>query len=458
MKSGTFASATVAALLLVGALACTERHPTALLRAPDFALVPSDLAPTGEHVVVFSGSAPDGFAERVAELGGTIQDIWPEIGVAVTLGLTDSAAAELERMDGIAGIDRDVELQWIPAAEQLWSDDAASPSGAVIGGAYLFPEWQWNLRQIEADQAWVGPHRGQGTRVAILDTGIDSTHVDLVGKIDLAASRSCHRDAGIRDRNAHGTFVAGIVTSNRRYIESVAPDAQLIAIKVLGPLGVGSFATIICGVMHATSVGADVVNMSLGGVFHKNDPGIGDLLTAWNRATNYATSQGVLIVAAAGNGAEDLDHDGNLVVLPAQSANVLSVAATGPIAQMFFDSLALYSNYGASAVNVVAPGGQSPLVTGNLHDGIVSVCSSFSSIPGLSCRDQRDRYLAGGRGTSFAAPHVSGLAAALKSANPALSPQQLRQCIQNGADDIGKKGVDNLYSHGRINVPATLAC
>ncbi len=132
---------------------------------------------------------------------------------------------------------------------------------------------------------------------------------------------------------------------------------------------------------------------------------------------------------------------------------MISVGATSPTNQANFDDLAPYTDFGISGVDLMAPGGN-PVV--NARDGILSACSRFSRFfpscaPGIF-------YLAGGRGTSFAAPHVAGAAAVVKSQFPGYGPDQIRRCLYKGADDLGRPGTDQLYSHGRLNVLGAAGC
>jgi lantibiotic leader peptide-processing serine protease len=459
------------------AVACVDQQPTGPrsgtvgMRAPSFQVQAAPATPTDQHVVVMTAGIPSDFASRVEALGGTVAATYPDIGVAVTSGLSDAAAADLAKTRGVGGIDRDLSVQWIPSPEEFNLQALEGPSDQVPSaqtdqsGARFFAFFQWNIRQIRANAAWLTTNQGRGTRVAILDTGTDPTHIDLVGKIDLANSRSmirsspCAGDVGtILDRNLHGSFVSGIVSTRGIGVASVAPDARLIAVKVLNCMGSGSFASVIAGIVYAANIGADVINMSLGAFFPKNLPGAGQLVAALNRATSYATSHGTLVVAAAGNGAIDLQHDQNFTFVPAQSADVISVGATGPFNQMNFDQLAFYTDFGVSGVDLMAPGGnQQRGGDPFFRDGIASVCSSFSPIFHGICATH-NRYLIGGDGTSFATPHTAGTAAVVKSQFPGASPSQLQHCLFTGADDLGKPGTDQLYSHGRINVVGAAQC
>ena len=454
-------------------LACSDRQPSgptpaapsvAVQRAPAFSLESTDPTSLDQHLVLVNDSIPADFDIQVASLGGAVVAMYPEIGVAVTAGLSDTAAAQLAQASFVSGIARDQMVQWVPGPEDfhLEAVEATEPSVQTNqSGAFFFSFWQWNIRQVAAADAWLTTNQGAGTRVAILDTGTDPGHLDLIGKVDLAASRSfvvgspCGPadDADILDRHFHGTFVSAIVTSRGIGMASVAPDARIIAVKVLSCSGGGSFAALIGGIVYAADIGADVINMSLGAYFPKSSPGGGALVAALNRATTYATEHGAVLVAAAGNDTADVQHDQNFVFLPAQAAHVISVGATSPTNQANFDDLAPYTDFGISGVDLMAPGGN-PVV--NARDGILSACSRFSRFfpscaPGIF-------YLAGGRGTSFAAPHVAGAAAVVKSQFPGYGPDQIRRCLYKGADDLGRPGTDQLYSHGRLNVLGAAGC
>jgi subtilisin family serine protease len=223
------------------------------------------------------------------------------------------------------------------------------------------------------------------------------------------------------------------------------------------------------GIRYAADHGVSVINMSLGGLGSHPLGGFESLL---NRATNYAFRKGALIVVSAGNEAADLDH-GNIFALHCDDANVICVSATGPTGVTAFgpfvnvDAFALYSNFGRSAINVAAPGGNLILdEDGNLVDlspvwGVCSLTSlEFKGFPlapdeppvGLFCPQLS---IAGYVGTSQAAPHVTGLVASL-AAETGAQPAQLRSRIYRFADDLGQRGTDPFYGKGRINVARTL--
>jgi subtilisin family serine protease len=411
-------------------------------------------APTDEHVFAFA-RIPDDFAARVAAAGGTVVRTHEPIGVAVAAGLSDVEAGAIA---GGARVARDVVLQWQPVATGLAASvvELSDPVGAAHDptDAAFFP-LQWNMHIIDADEAWNAGFRGNpNVVVAVIDSGIDPFHADLQGLVDFATSVAfvpslTGPPAWVDDR-FHGTHVAGSVVTNGIGTSGVAPHTRLMAVKVLDVNGAGSFADIIGGIMHAAENGADVINLSLGvpGGIPKNLPGAGILNAAVNNAINYAHRAGVLVVSAAGNEAIDMQHAGNALFTPCANGAGICVSATGPL-----DELAAYSNYGAAAIDVSAPGGN--------FDGVdvaattvLSPCSTRSVL--VACGPLSYLFA---EGTSMAAPHVAGAAALLDAqANGVLTSAQLRSGLQQGADDLGKPGADPAYGKGRINVCAAVGC
>ena len=419
----------------------------------------------GDHMMVLSAEAAPSadLLAAIQSAGGTVMGRHDEIGVVTVSGLSDAAAAALAARGDIEGIDRDYLVQWIPSEEDVTLETDQS-------GAFFFATNQWNMRQIEADDAWLTTNQGKGATVAILDTGGDPFHIDLAGKYNPGKSKSmlspgsspCNAVLGLPDEetifdfNFHGSFVGGIVSTNGLGVASVAPDAKLIAVKVLNCVGSGLFGDVIDGILHAADVGADVINMSLGAYFSRNLPGAIELVKALQRAVNAATEMGTLVVASSGNGGLNLDEDPpEFIHVPSQLHNVLSVGATGPTFQMGFDDLAPYSNFGKTGADIVAPGGNAGS-TGLAIDGITSVCSSRSIFFGCG---SGNFYLIGGDGTSFAAPHVAGAAAVVESQfqHQNQPGHMLGRCVEKGADDLGAPGTDPIYGQGRLNVLGAVA-
>ena len=172
-----------------------------------------------------------------------------------------------------------------------------------------------------------------------------------------------------------------------------------------------------------------------------------------------AEKKGTIVISAAGNSAVNLDA-GALVATPCEQSTVC-VSATGPLMQQNFDQPATYTNYGITAIEVAAPGGNASDTEEYVNqDLIIGACSRRASEPGLApCRLSTEGvayFYAYAAGTSMASPHVAGMAALIKAHNPLISVSGLRSKILHSADDIGVKGRDVFSNWGRINVAKAL--
>ena len=406
-------------------------------------------------------------APDVAAAGGTVRYSMDEIGVVLVSGLSDAAAARIAK--GKATVANDLTARWIPRlnvagvrsipADALGRLDAASllPPQAAQFGVY-----QWNMRITDTDDAWNRGFTGvPSVKVAILDSGLDAYHLDMQGIIDLENSiafvPSKTGPPAWEDDNFHGTHVGGIVTSNNFGTAGVAPNVTLVAVKVLDDKGDGSLGDVIAGIYYATDIGVQVINMSLGATFPKNE--VQGLVPAFNRAVNYAHSKGVFVVSATGNDGEDLQHNGNRVSVPCETGVLLCASATASN-----DMPAVYSNYGTNAVNIAAPGGDHTQGLGDPFGMILSLCTTRSTEPLLAfcAATQTPVGFVGttyvfAEGTSMASPHISGLGALLDSQfGGELNGSQILTMIQQGADDLGKPGTDPFYGKGRMNSCRTL--
>ena len=328
--------------------------------------------------------------------------------------------------------------------------------------------------------AFLHPH----ARVAILDGGIRDTHIDIAPNLDVAHSRSFvtgqpfnfdqARDTlgvcRLTDTFWHGTHVAGIVgaPAQNAGIVGIAPNATLIGVKVLH-CGSGSFGSVIAGIVYAATpiaeggAGADVINMSLGAQFARQGRGAAQLAVALGKATTYAYQRGVTVVAALGNEATDLDHTANVVFLPAMSPHVIAVSATGPVGFALgatnYDRPASYTNFGQSAVDFAAGGGDAALpgnascsVPRNPSGSITTACWVFDLVI-APCRGgpaSTSSYCFAA-GTSMAAPAVSGVAALIIGKYGRVGPAEVERRLRQSADDLGKPGNDDFYGSGRVN-------
>jgi len=428
------------------------------------------------YVILGKGNKlPANLAAAVAAAGGTVTSTIPAIGMAVATSGSATFQAQAAAISGVQAVALDAEYQFIDPNERVVeiTDDA---TGQSIGdNETFFPGVQWGPQAIHAPEAWDAGARGAGVRVAVLDGGLNDTHIDLVGQVDVARSASFvpgvpnfFDDVG---NFSHATHVAGIIAAADNSVGTigVAPGATIIGVKVLHN-GSGAFSWIINGIIYAATPisqgggGANIINMSLGGAFDRQGKDAAHLAVAMSRATNYAYQQGVTVIASAGNSGIDLDHTNNLITLPAQATNVIAVAATGPFGWALgatdFTRPASYTNFGQSAVSHAAPGGDFALPGSAVCSrprfptgSVVNFCWVFDMVlsPGSRKGFSNTSY-SWAAGTSMAAPHVAGVAALIiEKAGGYLHPAQVKARLGQTSDDLGKPGNDDYYGGGFVN-------
>jgi len=375
----------------------------------------------------------------VLKAGGTLVKSYDEVGIAVAEFATREDAEAMEAY-GFT-VMPDIELNWLPGSENTMHQEH-------IGSDERYYGYQWHLPLINAPQAWDAGYTGQGARVAIVDTGIAYTHPDLAGNIDFASSATfVPGTTDFFDDAGHGSHVAGIVAAadNAFGTIGVAPNATLIGIKVLGSNGSGATSWIVAGIIHAANQDVDIINLSLGSTINKNGNmpdynghDVAGYIKMYRKALAYARSKGVLVISSAGNDAMDMDHNGNIVKLPAEAGNGVTVSATGPISLQNYYRLASYSNYGTNAITVSAPGGDFVNYPNPYwhYDMILSTTPTGWS------------WMAG---TSMASPVAAGVAALIVGKYGSMSPAQLEQKLVKSTDDLGKPGADPAFGKGHVN-------
>ena len=314
-----------------------------------------------------------------------------------------------------------------------------------------------NDTDIDLPQAWTHTEGDPSLVVAVLDTGLDLKHPDIQanlwvnaneiagngidddnnGYIDDIHGASMLNGAAPQDDNGHGTHVAGIIAAtkgNSLGIAGAAPRIKVMAVKILQSNGNGTISDAIKGIdyvvnlVNSSSVPIVVFNNSWGGFIPTSEVSI--LREAFLRA-NQA---GILATAAAGNGGTDLvgDNLDNLDYFPAKFnlPNLLTVAATD-----FSGKLASFSNYGATSVQITAPG--------------KDIRSLLASSTTYGRQSENGTTLSSG--TSMATPYVSAVLALIKSYYPDLTPIAIKDRILNRVYQLPASESHKVFTSGRLN-------
>jgi subtilisin family serine protease len=408
----------------------------------------------------------------VAAAGGSVTFSHRKTGIGVVTSASPDFLNSAMGSGAFKTGAQDVIVQWEPPTREGGIIEAA-----VAPGDDSFINLQWNYKAVEAEGAWAAGYTGKGVRVAVIDGGLYDSHYDLLGQVDVAASRSFvpgfqfNQDTGTF---WHATHVAGIIAAKDNTVGTIgiAPEATIIGIKALHS-GSGSFGAVISGILYASTAiaeggaGADIINMSLGATFPRGGgPGGGWLVSALNKAVNYA-GKNCLVVCSAGNDASDLDHTGNLITVPAMSGSGIAVSATGPMGfavnwpygDTNFRRPASYTNYGNSLVWLAAPGGDDILpgsafcTIPRIPSGSVTTACWVFDMVMSTVRGSGASITTYGwaDGTSMAAPAVSAVAALAMQRYPGISVGALKTLLARTADDEGKPGHDPYYGRGFIN-------
>jgi hypothetical protein len=420
--------------------------------------LPDDLAAAigattpGQLVVgVAPGFAAADLQAMLASTGATLDDWLPNLGLARVRTPVGEELAIAES------------LHVQPAVEFIAPDRKL----ARIADVPLDPYWpqQWGMAQVAGPAAWDLAWGDPSVAIAILDTGVLQDHWDLQAQtwynpgesgIDPATGRrtcdaiiahngldddgngysdDCRgwdfvaHDANPQDEHGHGTVVAGIASAATNNPGMTAPGSyegvagmgrqvQLLALRVLDSGGRGYAYDIAAAMDYAIAQGVRVINLSL--TFPPTTPDSPDI-DILRRAIDAAQAAGVAVVGASGN------ENYSVVDYPARLPGVLAVGASTRQ-----DTRAYFSNYGAR-LDLVAPG-----------EGI------FSTLRTLGLHSY-GYYGSTGSGTSFAAPHVAGTVALVRSLRPDLAQDAVYDLIRRTADDVGAPGFDTLTGWGRLN-------
>ncbi|MDP2598267.1 MAG: S8 family peptidase [Candidatus Liptonbacteria bacterium] len=378
-------------------------------------------------IITFNHAVNDDARIALENMGGRVLKELPLVNGAVVLLPNEAAASDIGTLAGVRSVEKDALVFALKPPGSCAPWPSCKDDGGDAGSTQPAEVLEWGVNRIDADLAWA-TSRGLGINVAIIDTGIDKDHADLIDNLKGGVnfvSKSPMKPADPNkwdDDNGHGTHVAGVVAAvdNEIGVIGTAPEAYLWAVKVLDRNGSGYTSDVIDGINWAVDNGMRVVNMSLGS---------GTDVQALHDAVDAAYAAGVVLVAAAGNSGDGGDST-NEVVYPAKYSSVIAVAATAAD-----DSTPTWSSEGTE-VELAAPGVS---IRSTWNDGLYNTIS----------------------GTSMATPHVAGtvalvLATAMQAAydtdaDGLWDPAEVRLALQATADDLGATGHDNFYGYGLVD-------
>jgi len=456
--------ATAGALFIAAMIAFFAATNTALVRAGS----------AHTYIVLYKTQAVSRDAANViANAGGTLIANYDAIGVVIARSDNDAFRSNLMKNSAVQGVAATEKF-----ATQL-SDDADDADAAITPntpapGSDNLSSLQWDMDQIHAPQARAINGGSSSVLVGDIDTGLDYTHPDLAPNVDDAASVNCVSGVPVpgkvaaNDDNGHGTHTAGTIAAalNGIGIVGVAPNVKIAGIKAGNADGFFFPEAVVCSFMWAATHHVNVTNNSYFAdpwLFNcRNDAEQRAIWNAERRAISYAISQGVTVVAAEGNQADDLAHPtqdatspddtnpvlrtihNNCAVVPVEVPGVIGVTANGNKELKSF-----YSSYGVGTADVIAPGGDSILQrTAAAPNG--RVLSTFPAALIGNCRPSR-RVFDGTatycylQGTSMASPHAAGIAALIASQG-ITNPGSVAAKLQNTADPIDCPPDPSIYA------------
>ena len=371
--------------------------------------------------------------ERLEERGGTrIVDLAPIAALTVT---AERAGA----------------LRVVPGVRYVEALGSRKPS--YVPNDPLLPQ-QWYAAQNRSFDAWTEPPPLAAVRVAVIDSGVDGTHPELRGRI--AAAKSFVKGSATVDTEGHGTFVAGLIaarTNDGIGIAGLAPPAQLLIAKVVGPQSSIPVEAEAKAIRWAVAKGARVINMSLSGPRDPANPSRDTYSKLEADAVAYAVSKGVLVVAAVGNSDQSPTQPWPYASWPAALPHVIGVSALTRRG-----GIPAFSNRDPQFNDIAAPG-----------EDILSTLPLELTAKRPECPDQGysscgpEEYRAA-EGTSFATPQVTAAAAMLIATSPGLAPDQVLALLEQGAVDarpangcfVCTVGHDRFTGSGRLDQTAAI--
>ena len=350
----------------------------------------------------------DSICVVIERLGGDIHEKWLFISAFHAI-LPQQAVNAIKKNPNVAYVKITGTVYALPGKKP------PSPPGRNKTSTQPAQKIPWGVDRIDADIAWAYSN-GTEVKIAVLDTGIDYNHPDLKdnikGGVSVVGPRTSTNPKDWKDKNGHGTHVAGIIAAENNDIGvvGVAPKAWLFAVKVLNNAGRGSYADVIDGIQWAIENGMQVISMSLGGSSYSQ---------ALEDACNAAYDAGLILIAAAGNSG-DGDPETDEVLYPAAYDSVIAVGATDQTDQ------APYWSSSGLQLELAAPGVD---IESTWLDGTYETLS----------------------GTSMACPHVTGTVALVWAKNSTLTNIEVRSLLQTNAEDLGIEGKDKIYGYGLVD-------
>jgi len=387
---------------------------------------------TGARSVVRTTAAPVP-GEWIVQLDGdypvqAVHDMWSQAGVQVIERLPDNFYL-VAAMEAGSELETERRLAMLPNVVSVEPNQRVQPVAVPYVPNDPYFNRQWALPMVSVPYAWNVTTGSREVVVAVLDTGILPQHPDLSG-VKIVKGRNFASDQSPTNYTddatdlSHGTMVAGIIaamTNNGVGIAGINWNVSIMPVRVMSSKSGGTVAAVGQGIRWAVDNGAHVINMSL----------------AWdasyttsfvNQQIEYAVSKGVVLVAGAGN-------DSGRITMPASHPDVIAVGAVDRNKRITW-----YSNYG-SQLDVVAPGGDT---RGGQANGILST-DIVNRRLGYSYQ----------QGTSFAAPHVTGIVALMYSAG-ITDASEIRELLRHTAEDLGTPGFDIYYGYGLVNAYAAV--